>query len=283
MGEQTRETLRQFFRAGQLPTEAHFGDLVDSMLNMKDEGFHKSPEAGLQVAAAAGRDELESWCRDTDPTLALWQLRFGTEGDRLQFDRGPPGQPRAVPAVLCLDAAMQPAREGRPERQEARVGIGTAAPAHTLDVAGTVAAQGRRGSLPVAGNGRVRADGRPQPLLDRLTGCQAFEVMAGVGGGRGSGRFALLHAVVLNAYHPHRPWWRRLWPGQPGIRVTSAHYGRRCDRLQLEWVGDRHGKDAEYGLAIRSGCDYGEGVMIQVAVTRLWFDDAMDGSLPPRP
>lgn len=281
MGEQTRETLRQYFRAGQLPTEAHFGDLVDSMLNMKDEGFRKSPQAGLEISAAAGQDVLESWYRDADPTHALWQLRFGAAGDRLQFDRSGTGPAGALPPVLSLDMAQRPATDGQPERLEPRVGVGTATPAHTLDVAGVLAAQGRRGSLPLA-SPSLRADGRPQALLTGLTGCQAFELVAGVGGGRGSGRFALLHAVVLNAYHPRRPWWRRLWPGQPGIRITSAHYGRRCDRLLLDWTGDKHGKDAEYGLAIRSGCDYGDGVMIQVGITRLWFDPLMDGSVPDK-
>jgi hypothetical protein len=272
MSEQTRATLHQCFRAGQLPTEVHFRDLVDSMLNMKDEGFRKTPLGGLEVTAGdADGAALATFARDGDPDPTRWQLRFGPGGDRLQFDRGP------VSGVVSLDAGLTE------ETAKPRVGIaiGSRAPTHTLEVGGTLAARGRTGTLPLAGNGRVRADGLPQVLIPQLTGCQAFEVMAGVGGGRSSGRYALLHAIVLNAYHPHRPWWRRLWPGQPGIRVTSAHYGRRCDRLALAWEGKRHGKDADYALTIRSGCDYGEGVMIQVAVTQLWFDDSMDGSLPP--
>jgi hypothetical protein len=282
MAEQTRETLRQYFRAGQLPTEAHFDDLVDSMLNMKDEGFSKTPLDGLQVSAA-GDGALASLYRDRDPTQARWQMRFGDQRERLQFDRGSADQPDAVPGVLCLDAVHQPAADGRPARTEPRVGIGVSAPAHTLDVAGVVAARGRIGSLAVGDPGGVRADGRPKTLLKNLTGCQAFEVMAGVGGGRGSGRFALLHAVVLNAYHPHRSWWQRWWPGRSGVRVTSAHYGRRCDRLRLAWEGERHGRDADYRLTISTGCDYGPGVMIRVSVTQLWFDPTMDGSLPTPP
>ena len=55
MPEQTRETLYKHFSAGQLPTEAHFRDLVDSMLNMQSEGFRKTPEYGMQVMSAAGK------------------------------------------------------------------------------------------------------------------------------------------------------------------------------------------------------------------------------------
>lgn len=68
MPEQTRETLYKHFSAGQLPTEAHFRDLVDSMLNMQSEGFRKTPEYGMQVMSAAGKTALLSFYRDHAPT-----------------------------------------------------------------------------------------------------------------------------------------------------------------------------------------------------------------------
>ena len=37
MTTRNRETLRGFFSAGRLPTQDHFGDLIESMLNMDDE------------------------------------------------------------------------------------------------------------------------------------------------------------------------------------------------------------------------------------------------------
>jgi hypothetical protein len=43
MTTRNRDTLKQFFQEGRLPTSDHFGDLIDSMLNMSDEGFRKTP------------------------------------------------------------------------------------------------------------------------------------------------------------------------------------------------------------------------------------------------
>ncbi len=48
MAKQTRDTLKQFFSAGKLPTEEHFSDLIDSSLNTLDEGFDKSEEFGFE-------------------------------------------------------------------------------------------------------------------------------------------------------------------------------------------------------------------------------------------
>lgn len=292
MGEQTRKTLREFFKAGQLPTEEHFGDLIDSMLNMKDEGFRKSPGNGLEVAAAAGQDALFSCYRDRDPGLALWSACYGKQNNQLLFREGaaqPQGDAQDTPAVLCLDVAHPPPGEGQAPHRHPRVGINTDLPRHTLDVAGVLASQGRIGSFaqtdldrPAAvGAGSLQsvpADGLWHPLVDQLQGCHAFEVVAGAGGPSGSGRYALLHAVALNTHNPLVGWLDWLNPRR-GIRATSAHYGSRCDQLQLRWAGG-HGKGAAYRLEIRSRCAYDDAAAIRFGITRLWFDPAMAGSQP---
>ena len=42
--------LQEQFQHGKMPTEEDFADLIESMLNMLDEGFDKTPEAGFKVA-----------------------------------------------------------------------------------------------------------------------------------------------------------------------------------------------------------------------------------------
>jgi hypothetical protein len=276
---QTRETLRKFFSAGQLPTEEHFHDLVESTLNMRDEGFSKTPHNGLEIVAAADKPALASFYRSTDTANPVWSLRYGSDGKALQWRAGAAAGSDDG-AVLCLVPAA-PGGAMAPGQAAAgpgpRVGIATAQPQHTLDVAGVVASQGRVGRF----TRDLPADGQPQVLIDRLAGCQAYEVVAGVGGPEGDGRYALLHAVALNTYNPAVPWWTRLWPGRrsPGIRVTEAHYGRRCDRLELWWEGG-HGKGAEYRLMVRTRCHFGPGIVIRCHVTQLWLDPAMAGSRP---
>ena len=288
MGEQTRKTLREFFTAGQLPTEEHFGDLIDSMLNMKDEGFRKSPVNGLEVAAAAGQDALLSFYRDRLPGDVRWALHYGKDNDQLQWRAGAgrsgPAPAEPLPALMSLDVARPAVAEGRAAPGLQRVGINIDSPRHTLDVAGVLASQGRLGNfsqrdLETPGDDASRllavpADGQWHPIVGKLVGCHAFEVMAGVGGQSGSGRFALLHAVALNTHNPLVGWLDWLNPRR-GIRATSAHYASRCDQLQLAWDG-KNGKGAEYSLRIRTRCPYEAGVSIRFAITRLWFDPAMD-------
>ena len=142
-----------------------------------------------------------------------------------------------------------------------------------------VASSGRLGDLRRADEkGQpLKADGEWHDLTGPLGGCQAFEVMAGVGQKDG-GRFAMLHAIAMNTYNPLPGWLEFLSP-RKRIRSQHAWYGRRCDRLQLRWAGD-HGRRASYRLQIRTQCDYGEDKLIQAAVTQLWFDPEMAGGAP---
>lgn len=259
----SRQTLREFFDEGRLPTRDHFGDMIDSMLNMSDEGFRKSPENGLEVTAPAGYDALATFYRAQNEREPLWSLGYGGERDQLQFHHGA-GVAHDQPPVLALDARD-------------RVGIGTATPREALDVAGTVASRGRVGSRSWPNLDPPLADGGWHDLTGPLTGCQAFEVMAGVGV-QGSGRYALLHAVALNAFNPATSW-LDLFSRKKRIRASEAWYGKRCDRLELCWEGSS-GQDASYRLRVRTKCNYGAGVRIQATLTQLWFDPSMAGSKP---
>lgn len=276
MTEQTRETLRKYFAAGRMPTAEHFGDLVDSMLNMKDEGLRKTPSNGLHVSALASEHALLSFFAGPDATQPSWQLRHGKGPETLRLDPGT-GAGAGAPPALCVHRAASRDDPAPP----VHVGIHTAEPRHALDVAGVVGMRGRMGTAPV--ETALPANGQWHTLIDGLTGCQGFEIVAGVGR-RGSGRYALLHAVALNTFNPSVPWWRRLWPGSRsrGIRATSACYGRLGDRLQLRWDGE-HGRGGQYRLCIRTGSDYsdpglGPKLQIRCGVTRLWFDPEMAAS-----
>jgi hypothetical protein len=264
MTSRNRETLRHFFDEGRLPTKDHFGDLIDSMLNMSDEGFRKSPENGVEVSTPVGYDALISFYREQSARTALWSVSYGGDRDQLLFHHGSVAAARSLPPVLALDA-------------QERVGIGTAAPRHALDVAGVVASQGRIGSWRPAGDAPLPADGEWHDLTGTLRGCQAFEVMAGAGH-PGGGRFALLHATAMNAFNPTAGWFDFL-SRKKRIRAQHAWYGRRCDKLELRWDGSS-GRDASYRLQIRSKCDYGADVRIRAHLTRLWFDEGMQECAP---
>jgi len=262
MTVRNRDTLRSFFGTGMLPTQDHFADLVDSMLNMSDEGFRKSAENGLEVSTPAGYDTLVSFYRDQSMRTPLWTVAYGGERDLLAFKPGAAAARERdglepAPPVLALDA-------------RGRVGVGTDSPRQALDVAGVVASEGRLGRYAAQGLPQPLADGEWHDLTGPLEGCQAFEVIAGAGHA-GGGRFALVHAVALNAYNP-RPGWLDLFGLRRRIRAQGMWYGRRCDQLDLRWNGSS-GRQASYRLQVRTRCNYGEDVAIRASVTRLWFDD----------
>lgn len=256
-----RETLRHYFDEGCLPTRDHFGDLIDSTLNMSDEGFRKSAENGVEVSTPAGHDALLSFYREQSARSPLWSMGYGGSRDQLMFHPRGVRASRAEAPVLSLD------RDGR-------VGVGTAEPREALDVAGVVAAEGRVGSCRWPGLAAPLADGEWHDLTGALGGCQAFEVMAGAGQA-GGGRYALLHAIAMNTFNPTSGW-LDLFSRRKRIRHHDVWYGRRCDRLDLRWAGSS-GRDASYRLQVRTRCDYGSGVRIQATLTRLWFDPTMAG------
>lgn len=275
MKRQSRETLRSYFREGRRPTEDQFSDLIESMLNINDEGFNKTKVDGLRVTSLGDSKALLSFFHpNSTDNRAEWAVGFGAGRGQLAFRRPSPadGGPEVErpPPTVTLDAA-------------GRVGVNVAQPREALDVGGAVRASGRMGEAV-----DLIANGQWQALTGPLQGCQMFEVAAGVGQ-RHTGRFALMHAVALNTFNPI--WWDNLFGLKKPVRASHAYYSHLADRLQLRWapvLRDQrrgHGDGATYQLMIRTRRDYmaqertsgklqpSDEVRFRAYVTRLWFDD----------
>lgn len=270
MASRTRESLKRYFRQGALPTEDHFADLIDSMLNMSDEGFRKTVEQGFEVYAPQGHNALLSFFRDQSPDLPAWQIGLSGAHDKLVVHG------RAADPAMAPESAEPASQPVLTLTHETRVGIGVSDPGEALEVAGTICSTGRRG-VEASQAVPLLADGKWHDVITGLHGCQAFEVMAGAGL-QTQGHFALMHAVALNAYNPTLGLFN-FFNRRRGIQATHAYYSRHCDRLHLRWKGSS-GKNADYSLQIRSGFNYGAGVKILVNLTRLWFDPHMDRGQP---
>ncbi|HEY0437508.1 MAG TPA: hypothetical protein VGC92_12780 [Phenylobacterium sp.] len=280
MKHQPREVLKSYFLEGRRPTADEFGQLIDSMLNLNDEGFNKTRSDGLRITSLGDSKSLLSFFHpNANDYFAEWSMGFGSDRDQLAFHRPAPNEggdgPMPAP-LLTLDA-----RTSNGARAPRRVGVNTFDPQDELHVDGVVRAGGRRGIEKIC-----PADGRFHPLTDYLTGCQAFEVVAGAGH-KGSGRFALMHATALNAFNP--TWWDNFPFNKRPIRAQHAFYSRRADRIELRWVphpgepSRGHGRSGLYRLEMRTrssyieadGSDGGDGgdVQVRAYVTKLWFDD----------
>lgn len=251
-----RRTLRNYFDDGALPTAEHFGELIESTVNKVDDGFDKTPRDGLKLTWLAEPNFISLYRGDRFGP-PVWRLAHDPDADILHLNSERAG------TVTSLSVAR------------GQVGVNTPNPAAALDVAGTVRARGRIG-YPAA-EGAVQADGEWHPITGWITGCQAFEVVAGVGGGKGSGRYAMLHAVAMNAYNPGRRWFGWFFPGNRQIRTMNAAYGRMRDRILLRWRTSQD--DARrYRLELRSRCPFDDGVTVQAHLTQLWFDPTMSGA-----
>ena len=276
MSEFDREKLKKHFRQGALPAAEHYADLIDSTVNKFDDGFRKDPEGGLRVASLGNQFGLLSFSKGAGAPVS-WKLSHTREEN------------------LTLAIPSNAKRPGLTLTQAGPIGINRLDPAYSLDVGGPVRATGRVGDVPDLDSEDaekvVVADGEWHAITPALSGCHALEVIAGVGGEKGKGHYALIHAVALNTYAPTNcllNFFKWLL-GCRKIRRQSAVYGRFADRLRLRWKSVGRGS---YKLEIRTSTDYGtnealkgsnqknseDSYYIRYGVTRLWFDDHMDGS-----
>lgn len=97
-----------------------------------------------------------------------------------------------------------------------------------------------------------------------MTGCQAWEIVAGVGAKDSEGRYALMHAFALNTFNANS-----------SITYHQSHFGNKCSRIELRWIAEDSDKPFEFKLQMRVGCGYGEEVWIKYHMNQLWLDTLM--------
>jgi hypothetical protein len=251
MARRNRDTLKRKFNDGEMPSASAFSELIDSMLNIVDEGFDKTAADGLKVSQL-NQGKLLSFYQNIDIKSPIWSIQLdGPEGG-LAFGNA------ANAGALTL-RQLKVGHNGEHNREP---GAGD----FELDMAGRIVADGRRGR---AGRLSVPADGKWHDITDTLKGCNAFEITAGVGKS-GTGKYALMHAFAMMAFN-----------GKSEIDYRQAHFGSKCNRLQLQWVPDPEGGKHAYILQMRVGCPYDsstakERTWVSYYLTNLWFDPLMD-------
>ncbi|MCB1947897.1 hypothetical protein [Nitrosomonas sp.] len=253
MAKQNRKTLEAKFKNGSMPSEIAFADLIDSTLNLIDDGFDKTVKDGLRIFQL-GDGKLMSFYQKMETLSPLWFVGLDKATSNLRIGN------QFNPNVLTLRSIGEMDKS----RGTTRVGVGinTERPQCELDVAGTVAAHGRTGKKDEFA---VPADGEWYDISGVLTGCQAFEVVAGVGGRDADGKYALMHAFALCTYY-----------AKNHISYHQAHYGAKCNQLELRWEPvSTESDNFEFVLQLRTGIYYGNDIWVKYHITRLWEDTAM--------
>jgi len=269
MTKRNRKTLSDNFSDGKLPTQEAFGDLIESMVNIVDDGFDKSAQEGMKVAQLDNKSKLISFYDEITVKDPLWSIAFSVPGyggnagsyKNLNFVYGN----NTANGLTLASVPGVKTGTGKNAEDRIRVGVNKNNPEHDMDVNGVIASGGRIGR---EGKKEARADGEWHPIITGLDGCQAFEIMAGVGK-KNTGKYALLHAFALSTFNSKKG----------NITCHQAHFSSRCDQIDLRWNGETH----NYALEIRTRCSLEESanekIFIRYYMTQLWFDPFMEGGI----
>ncbi len=286
MPKQNRETLKRFFGAGKLPSEEHFADLIDSALNIVDEGFSKTPKFGFEITpqnSSSNTENLISFFRKLTDEHPSWSLSYQERDESLQFIHTDAlnNKPKTIFSVDMygkvsistpdMDTNSESGSEDETEPESYTDQI-------MLDVGGRIRAPARSG-VALTPDSSIPADGVFHPISEKLLGVQALEVVAKIEH-REEERFAIMHAVALNACNP-RPKVLNFWNRARRIRIHQSYYSGPRDRLKLRWkpAGDDDNPGL-YQLCMKSAFSFPEKVRIYYHVTRLWSQDweVIDGA-----
>lgn len=238
MAKANRETLKGYFGDGKMPTGSQFGDLVDSMLNIVDDGMNRTEGNGLQLSPLEEKGPVLEFYSDILDDKPLWEIRIDRKKEVLELAKG--GEEKSV---LTLYPGGKMVLDG------------------DVEVLGTVAATSFNGNYKC---GEVAADGGWHDITDDegeyLSGCRAYRVVAGCGL-KGKGKYALAEVTAMHCYGRHKKlYYRQSW------------FGMHFNRLRFRWR--QEGKN--WRLQLRSRCNYGEETKVRFRITELWQDYYME-------
>lgn len=239
---QNRNSLKSFFKKGQLPSESSFFDLIDSMINKVDDGMSKTLDDGLMLSPIGSSKKLISFYKSIEDKNPAWSIEINSGDGNLNINN------HVGDSLVTLT-------------NKGKVGINNNNPQHTLDIKGSVSMSGRLGNKYT---GKVLGDGQWHKILTQLNGCHALEIVAGIGKKK-TGRYAMLHAFALSTYGKSKN----------KIEAHQAYYGVRSNRIELRWTGTTY----NYNLEMRTRNTYDGEYYIQYFISDMWFDTFMDNGL----
>ncbi|MCT4616105.1 MAG: hypothetical protein N4A49_14675 [Marinifilaceae bacterium] len=244
MAKRNRATLKEYFRQGEMPSEEHFSDLIDSMVNIVDEGAENTSENGLCVHPINNEGRLIGFFKKITDKLPLFSFNLAKTTDSLVISRSDEQDEDKEDITFCIDS-------------KGRVGIGDEAKEYQVETTGMVGMAGRAGTF-------IRtvlpADGKWQNITNPLKGCWALEIVAACGNPKRNG-FALAVGKVINCFGK-----------RPVIDIKQSWYGSNCKKLMFRWLKLKEGNI----LQVKSRCDYHDDTKIKINVSKLWDQEIIN-------
>ena len=267
LNKQPRDVLRSRFKDKNVTAES-YNSLIDSMINIHDDGIEKDSSDGLRLTTSGSSKKLMTFVDSAKNVNLRWKIEINPsqreKGLSFSVDNNPD-------SVLFL-------------QEDGKIGIGTAQPQQKLDVRGIVSMEGRMGGLV----GSVDANGSFQTILKDVEPGSAFEVIAQIHDDI-DGRYALTYGILL------------ITRGKDG---GKAHYIE--NRASSKWFWGKamndiifhfepgnsySGGEEKYLLQVKTRSHYDLGAnrkpkKIFYRITKLWdrsFGDAQYASSTPIP
>lgn len=223
MAIKNRETLKNYFKKGGVATEKHFIDLVESSMNLIDDGISMSTKTGLKINPIGASSRLMSFFKKNSQKEPEFTIDLNKNGEGLSY------QGDSDKSILKLN-------------KEGKVGVNTNSPEYELDVNGTIGIKNRVGTYK---KGSVDANGKWQTIVSSLDGIMAFEIVAKISGKIKSGNYCIAHAIALSTFGGKS--------SKSNIKTNNAYFGSYKNKVKLQWTGDLH----NYQLQIKSLKDWG--------------------------
>jgi len=206
--------------------------LIESTVNLKDDGLEKNEQDGLKLTLTGSSKKLLSFYERMKDSPS-WSVGLNMDNQEgLTINEG------AGLSRIFLKTG-------------GHIGVDKTDPNYTLDVAGLVAAEGVVGTY---AHGHADADGDWHPILTRQEGCKAFEIIAHINDGEGK-RFAITHAIILIS--------KGVKGTRKQIKLAQAGskwlWGRFFNKITFAWklnLDDEEGPDL-YDLMIKTRTHYG--------------------------
>lgn len=276
MAKRDRGTLKRFFEKGALPSADHFADLLDSTLNIRDDGFSKTPNEGLQLSSLENKEALMSFYHRVDFDEAVWSIKFSEQAaNNIDFVSNVPAAQSATEAVLPQAVvSLNP---------NGFVGINNSTPSSALDVNGTIKAKAIMGIEEQP----VMADGNWYNVSEGLQGAHCFEITAAVGIPNTS-MYAILNCTAVGMFEKTSKW-RHMFSFSKRFKKQHVAYSQFSHRIKIRWHRQDNGL---YYLQLGTRCDYNyfakkqnqpinDGIRVRFHIRSLWQDHSLQSCNTP--
>lgn len=228
MPKKNRETLKNYFKKGGFATEKEFSDLIDSSMNIIDDGISINAKNGLKLNPLGIFTKLVSFFKkksQINPEFSIDINHDNSDGLSINNSEN----------VSLLKI-----------KQDGKIGVKTNDPSYDFEINGTVGINTRLG---VFKKGYVPANNRWYRIIENLDGINGFEIVSVIKGRPLSGEHCASHTTAISTFGGKK--------SKSFIKTKNANWGsflqRYLNKIELRWTGDLH----SYNLEIRSKKNFG--------------------------